>query len=114
MCGICPYSGTMISPAAPGPAQRLRRHEQPVIIDIGEAGSGTSPHHGGGGGDERARGDDNLIARTEAKRGQAELQCVCPVREADGMVRAAVCRHARSKAVTAGPPMYAPSSRHAR
>jgi hypothetical protein len=52
----------------------VRRHEQRVIADIGEAGNGARPHHGGGGGNERVGRNDNLVACAYAKRGQAELQ----------------------------------------
>ena len=69
----------------------VRRHEQRVVADIGEPRSGTRPHHRGGGGDERVRGNDYLIAWAHAKRGEAELQGVRSVSEADDMVRAAVC-----------------------
>src|SRR5579859_2749166 len=67
-----------------------RSHEQRVVADVGEAGSGAGPHHGGGGGDERVCRNDNVIARAYAKRGQAEVQGIRTVGEADGMARTTV------------------------
>jgi hypothetical protein len=50
--------------------QGVRRHEQRLIADIGEAGNSARPHNRRGRGDEGVRRYDHLVSRVYLQRGE--------------------------------------------